>query len=144
MFTSLNYQYIRLYFVQIDSTKFNNRKIACKEYRTLSPDLCVMHYIVIHPSHYSNPCIGHQSSNVLSRPTNSPQWRKKFDYTSSHLTFSSTLVSVTVPFTKTVTAARAFCITVQLSVWNSLSSVVRQTSSQPQFWRRLKARAAQP
>jgi len=34
---------------------------------THSPDLCVMHHIaVVHPSHYSNPCIGYQSSNMLS------------------------------------------------------------------------------
>jgi len=39
--------------------------IDCKEYRTLSPDLCVMQYIVVHPSHYSNPYIGCQSSNVF-------------------------------------------------------------------------------
>jgi len=69
-----------------------NTPIACKEYRTLSPDLYVMHHIVVHPSHYSNPCIGYQSSNVLS--TNSPKRSTKFDYTSNHLTSSSTLVSI--------------------------------------------------
>jgi len=61
-------------------------------YGTLSPDLCVMHHIVFHPSHYSNTCIGYQSSNVLS--TNSLLRRTKFDYTSSQLAFSSTLVSI--------------------------------------------------
>ena len=43
----------------------------------------------------------------------------------------------TVPLTKTVTAARAFCISAP-TVWNRLPSTVRQTSSQPQFcthWR---------
>jgi len=64
----------------------------------------------------------------------------KFDYTSSHLTFSSTLVStlsvlLTVHSNKTATAAWAFRISTR--VWNSLPCSVRETS-QPQFLRRLK------
>ena len=50
---------------------------------------------------------------------------------------SSNSILLTVPPTKTVTAARAFCISAP-TVWNSLPYAVRETSSQPQFLRRLK------
>ena len=45
---------------------------------------------------------------------------------------SSNFILLTVPPAKTVTAARAFCISAQ-TVWNSLPYAVRETSSQPQF-----------
>jgi len=100
------------------------------------------YHIVVHPSHYSNPCIGYQSLNVLS--TNSPQWRTKFNYThhnGQHQPIcslrSSNSVLLTVSSTKTATAARAFHVS-NPTIWNSLSSVVKETSSQPQFLRRLK------
>jgi len=91
---------------------------------------------------------GYQSSNVLS--TNSPQWRTKFDYTSSHLTFSSTLVSIN-QFARSVHQIMSYSLfhlpkqqpQLELSASPSqLSGIVchavRETSSQPQFLRRLK------
>jgi len=50
---------------------------------------------------------------------------------------SSNSVLLTIPSTKTVTASQAFHISVP-TVWHSLSSVVGETSSQPQFLCRLK------
>jgi hypothetical protein len=50
---------------------------------------------------------------------------------------SSNSMLLTVPPTKTVTAARAFCVSAP-TVWNSLPTTVRDTSSLPQFLHRLK------
>jgi hypothetical protein len=50
---------------------------------------------------------------------------------------SSNSTLLNVPPTKTITAARAFRISAP-TVWNSLPSEVRESSSQPQFLRRLK------
>ena len=47
---------------------------------------------------------------------------------------SSNSMPLTVPPTKTVTTARAFCISAP-TAWNSLPTAVRATSSQPQFLR---------
>ena len=54
-----------------------------------------------------------------------------------HSLRSSNSILLTVPPTKTVTSARAFCISAP-TVWNSLPYAVRETSSQPKFLRRLK------
>jgi len=62
-----------------------------------------------------------QSSNVLS--TYSPQWRTKFDYTSSHLTFSSTVVSINRPF--------VLCVHQILSY--SLSTIYQNSNSSSGF-----------
>jgi len=122
--------------------------IVCKEYRTVSPDLCVIHHIVVHPRHYSNSCIGYQSSNVLvqtrhnevqSSTTPAANLPSPAHWSASTFRSQRSLNSVllTVPFTKTVTAAWAFHISTP-TVWNSLPFVVRQTSSHPQFLCRLK------
>ena len=50
---------------------------------------------------------------------------------------SSNSTLLTVPPTRTVTAARAFCISAP-TVRNSLQYAVKETSLQPQFFRRLK------
>ena len=50
---------------------------------------------------------------------------------------SSNSVLLTVPPTKTVNAARTFCVSAPI-VWNSRPSIVRETSSLPQFLHRLK------
>jgi hypothetical protein len=50
---------------------------------------------------------------------------------------SSNSMLLTVPPTKTATAARAFCVSAP-TIWNSLPSTVRDTSSLPQFLHRLK------
>jgi len=122
--------------------------IACKEYRTLSPDLYVKHHIVVHLSHYSNLCIGYQSSNVLSK--NSPQWRTSLTTPAAtlpspaHWSASTRSLSAFIKFCSTHCSihensnrSTSFLQSAPI-VWNSLPSAVRETSSQPQFLRRLK------
>jgi len=86
----------RLYYcnaLQYDAKHFNT--IACKEYRTLSPDLCVVcTYCTSIPAitQISTLVISHRTCCVTCVYTNSPQWRTKVR--AAILTFSSTRVSI--------------------------------------------------
>jgi len=105
-----------------------------------------MHHIVVHPSHYWNPCI-HRTCWVQTRrndvQSSSTPALQQPSYLLQHICQhqpvrslrSSNSVILTVPSTKT--AAYAFRISAS-TVWNSLPYVVRETSSQTQFLRRLK------
>jgi len=78
------------------------------------------------------------SSPRRVRPTTTPSYLLQHIglHQPVHSLRSSNSVLITVPSTKTATAARAFRISAP-TVWNSLPCVVRETSSQPQCLRQI-------
>jgi len=119
--------------------------IAYKSLNSLARRVCNAPYrCPSQPLHKSPNWVPDQSSNSTS--TNS--LLTKSDHTSSYLTCSNTSIIInlltlsmmrslnssllTVPPTKSAIAARAFRISAP-TLWNSLSSVVNEASSQHQF-----------
>jgi len=104
--------------------------IACKMYRTLSPDLCVMHH---------NVAITQIPALVTSHRTRrndvqSSTTPAAVSYLLQHIGQRQAVRSLrswnSVLLTKTTTAVRAFCISAPTVCWDSLPSTVRKTLSQ--------------